>query len=195
MEENQPPNTPKPKPKRPLFITVLALLHIIGGGVFFLMAIIGIFFPDYSHVSTFLLDDYLLQLGQTSWVLSAVYLVSSSLGFISGIGMLLGSKWFGWYLGTLYYAYNLFRNFNVFFLAGNVFQFLPHEILSTVQNPEYYFYQTILRIVIYSVIYIYFFTKNIEKYFKMDTDKKFIIIAVQFIFCIAISALLARFGG
>lgn len=183
------------KRKRPLFITVLALLQIVVGGAFFFLAIISIFFPDYAPVSTLLFQDYPSELSEMSWFISFVYLVSSSLSFISGIGMWVGSKWWGWHLGTLYNAYNLFRNFNVLFFKNNFFLFLPYEIIHVLQGPNYFYYESIIRIALFGVIYIYFFSRNITKYFNIDPERNSLVILVHFLICIIITTILTAVSG
>lgn len=177
----------KTKRKRPIFITVLSLLHIIGGAFFFFLAVISVFLPEYSATLTSFFGGNVLNPGETSWVLSFFYLLASSLGLSSGIGMIIGAKW-GWYLGTFYYAYNLFRNFNGLFLISNIISLLPHEILTTIPQPEYEFYKHLMRILIYAVIYVVFFTKFVGRYFRINPERKYIVVIIQFFICIILAS-------
>lgn len=190
MNENKSlKSSPIRENKRPIFITILALLHIIGGGFFLVLAIMSFFPAGRFSLLDFFFSD-LLNLSGSPLVFSVAYLAASALGFVSGLGMFFGLKW-GWYLGTFYYAYNIFRNVNAIFLISNVIPILPHEVLTSVPDPRYESMKYIIRILIYSLIYGLFFLPQIKRYFSLNpVYSRYFLILAQFLICVVLASML-----
>ena len=137
--------------KRPLGITILAILNIAGGIILFVGQVLMIGFLD-----------ELPSLGISSPAAMISVAVLAILALVSGIGMWLGRSW-GWWLGAFYYVYGIVRNLNgVISLSG-----FSDEFGAPSQGIETYYIRFGARVVFYSLILVYLFRGNILEHFGL----------------------------
>lgn len=133
--------------KKPIGITILSILALISGVLIVSQAM---------HARNF---NALL-------VVSVLFV--GILAISSGIGMLLGKRW-GWWLGTFYYVYAILRYLNTIF-AGFRIAVQSQNSIPEIGNhiTEYG-----IRIVIHSLILLYFFKDDVKEYFNVSHYSKF----------------------
>lgn len=138
--------------KRPVFITIIAILSVISG-----ISILIIQFA--SNFGSRLNGIY------SQFELTAIVLVFSFLALvyiISGIGILLRKKW-GWFFGGYMYAFNICR-----YIIGVVSAYVLYpEIAKSSKVTE-----VVGRVIISSLVLMYFFSDGILEYFDLDITKK-----------------------
>lgn len=138
--------------KRPTGITILSILALTGGIGMILTQII--FHSNLYDLST--------DLGISSIVLFLSVLSLGLLSISSGIGMWLGKKW-GWWLGTFYYVYAVLRYVNSIITITNTSDHLEYSA----HGIENYIIKHMVRIVIHTLIFLYFFKDNVMEYFNL----------------------------
>ncbi|MEW6104542.1 MAG: hypothetical protein AB1630_12135, partial [bacterium] len=154
--------------QRPLGITIFSIIYIlVGMGIFIIQILFGKKMGDVSS----------LGISQLAFTISITFL--GLLSFASGIGMWLGKKW-GWWLGAFYCVYGVLRQVNVIImLPGIIAQFGEPQ-----QGIEYYWIKYAGRILCYSLLFLYFFKRNVREYFDLEEYPKkkaiFILIGVAF---------------
>jgi hypothetical protein len=87
--------------------------------------------------------------------------------------MWLGKTW-GWWLGTFYYVYSIFRNANALITIPA----LVEQFGEPTRGAEYYYVKHGTRIIIHFFLILYFYKGNVVNYFnlgeypkwKVDTD-------------------------
>jgi hypothetical protein len=139
--------------KRPVGITILAVLYIIGGvGIFAVQLFMG---GAISQVFD------LFGISSMLAVVAILFLGGSALA--AGVGMLLGKKW-AWWLGAFYLMYAVARNINAIIMIPT--------LLEQFGTPEAgvakYYIKHGGRIIIHSLLVLYFFKSNVEAYFQVE---------------------------
>ena len=143
---------------RPIGISILSVLYIIGG-----IGTLGIT----------ILNIQVLMGGTASQVfdkleVSSIYAVISILflgilGLAGGIGMWCGKKW-GWWLGAFCLMYSVARNINALIMLP----ILAEQFGAPEAGLAKYYIKHGGRIVINSLFVLYFFKSNVEAYFQVE---------------------------
>lgn len=165
---------------RPKGVSILGWLHLIGG-------LLGVLFMAFFSMHPALKEttEGLREFGLAPWfvLLSILFLFTIGLG--SGIGMLRGKKW-GWYLGSFYYVYSVIRNVTALWTISALSTELEGELDSMNRGVEYYYAKHILRVLLHSAIYLYFFRSNVRVFFGTETIKMTSLILSQVGICLVI---------
>jgi hypothetical protein len=143
--------------KRPIGISILAVLGILGGIAILVMQIFTAKHYDtaaeYSGVSAISMLVNLTILG--IW------------GLLSGIGMWIGKKW-GWWLGATYISYSVLRNANALLTISEIVAQNPDQSIDATK----YYIKHIGRVIIHSFIACYYFKANVLEFFGFPTERK-----------------------
>lgn len=143
--------------KRPIGITILSILVLVGG--------IGIILTQIKFYAN--LNELSTELGISliAFFVSVLFLIVLSIG--SGIGMWLGKKW-GWWLGAFYYVHAILRY--VYALITAII--MNEQLKDTSRSAEYYLITYMGRIVIHALILRYYFKDNVMEYFNISSYSK-----------------------
>ncbi len=87
---------------RPVGVSILAVLHFIGGILLF-----GVQFLMFANLNA--MEESLRTIGIPPALLIVAVMFLAALAIASGVGMWIGTKW-GWWLAAFYYVYSIFRN-------------------------------------------------------------------------------------
>ena len=137
--------------KRPVGVSILAVLHVMGG--------VGLLAVQVAYRRG--LGDAAAELGFSQLHLLFSVVLLGVLGVVSGLGMWLGRRW-GWWLAVFSYAYAVLR-------AGNVL------LILTQVGPELGVQQAEMtrhaikfggRIALNSLLIVYFCRPAVRKFFK-----------------------------
>lgn len=136
--------------KRPVGISILALLYFVGG-----IGILGLQIVFHRQLA-----DGLGSIGASVVVAYVGIFFLAAIGIAAGIGMWLGKTW-GWWLGAFYLTYSVARSISALFsLPG---------LIEAVGEPSggagRHYFKFGGRIVVHSLICWYFFTPKVEGYF------------------------------
>lgn len=149
--------------KRPVGISILAILHIVGGG----LSCIYVLFLIVLFSSNLETQQVFNNLGD-----SLSLLPPAILAVISGIGMWKGRRW-GWYLGLFYYVYSIVRNLIPFFTLRLLMNSIPYEeVANLIPGPAYYYMKYGMGIIVHLLIYLYFFKDDVRTFFQLRLSKK-----------------------
>ncbi len=135
---------------RPLGITILSILFIIGG----------------SGMLILFLSTQKIDIKSVASLSSTVMFNGVLLGvwaLVAGIGMWFGKKW-GWWLGATYLSYSVFRNINVLFTIFTMLGEFPIETRHIVKPLG--------RVLIHASICTYCFKDAILEFFGFSTERK-----------------------
>jgi len=168
--------------KRPVWVSVLAVLHFVGGFVY-----LGTQFIFLANLNV--IEPTLHTFGMTSGLMIFALMVLAILSIASGIGMWIGVKW-GWWLGAFYYIYSIFRNASAVLMVISMTNVL--EVGS--REPEYYLIKHSGRIVLHFLIFLYFFKGNVLEFFHLEGLSKPKAIGIMVGICIVISAVVSAIG-
>jgi len=161
--------------ERPKGITILGWLHLIGGAlmpiaIVFLAVAMNRYPEGASSLARFGFPQFLIYFGMV---------IIGALCLSSGIGMLKGKQW-GWYLGSFYYVYSILKDTNALLLIPSMMSKLtPEEIEGMSWGPNYYMSKYGIRIVIYLLLYLYFYKKNVLQFFRLAEKPKWKAILAQ----------------
>ena len=108
--------------KRPIGISILAGLHIIGSII--VAVIFLLYIPLLQNRPEF--NKVVPLLGISPATLFIVIGFVLALACASGIGMWMGKKW-GWFLGSFYYAYFIITNINALIMIPVIFETFGDE--------------------------------------------------------------------
>lgn len=165
--------------KRPIGTSIIAILHISGG-------FLGIIFMIFMSVKVYYLPETLEKINilglPPSLLIIAIFFVLV-LALASGIGMWTGKKW-GWFLGSFYYMYSIVRNSTALITIPMMINSMPpEEVAEMSRGPSYYYIKHGLKIIIHSLIFLYFFKSNVIDFFTMNEYKKWKPILIQLSIC------------
>ncbi|EMI47185.1 putative membrane protein [Rhodopirellula sp. SWK7] len=152
-------NAPRPT-ERPVGVSVLAVLHILGGLVLF-----GVQFLMFARLDS--MEESLRAMGIPPVLVIVGVMFLSVLTIASGIGMWMGTRW-GWWLAAFYYVYGVLRNASALYTVVS----MADQLEGTARGPEFYMIKHSVRIVIQSLLLMYFFKGNVLDYFDLSTLKK-----------------------
>lgn len=172
--ERGAPERERLKPDRPLGVSILAVLHLIGG--------IGLFFAQFLLWSRLdAMQQPMETIGIPPVVLLAGVMFLSLLALASGIGLWTGARW-GWWAAAFYYVYGIFRNGAALLTLA---QFAEHLEGGT-RGPEYYFIKHAGRIVVHGLILLYLMKGNVLEFFGQESLSKAKALALLVSICTAI---------
>lgn len=163
---------------RPLGISILAVLHMVIGGlavfgqVYFVVAVNAS--PQASNAIT---------IGPA--LLFASQMVMSVIMLASAIGMWTGAKW-GWWLGAFNYVHSVFQGIVAMLTVG----LLTGGLETVTRNPEYSLVRQSLRMGVCALITVYFFQGNVLEYFghkELGKLKAFgILVGISLVLAVAV---------
>lgn len=169
------------KEGRPVGITILMILHMLGGMALLILTIVFSVFDLPAEATSAFAD---IGFSKVMLILGVFFL--TVLGMASAIGMSIGAKW-GWWLGAFYYIYSLFRNasaiLTIYALSDQI------DLEGADRGPSYYYFKHGLRILIHLLIFCYFFKENVLEFFEMKGLNKKRAVAIMTGVCIAITTL------
>lgn len=146
--------------ERPIGVTILAVLHLIGG---FLLAVLQV--SMLVHYDRF--AQALDETGIAPWLVIIGALLIAVLGFVCGLAMLAGVRW-GWWCATFYYMHGVARNANAFVMVA----VLSEGIEDPARGATYYYVKFGGRVLVHSLLFLYFFKPNVWEYFGMEGQSK-----------------------
>jgi hypothetical protein len=160
--------------QRPPGITLLAVLHVIGG---ILLAVLQ--FALIAKLDEMEEPLRVVGLSPVLLVIGSAFLALIGIG--AAVGMWLGRKW-GWWLGAFYYVYGVARNASALLTLGA----LDHDLESSARGPEYYYFKHVGRIIVHLLILLYFFKGNVMAYFGLSELSKWKAVSIMVAASIAI---------
>ena len=169
--------------KRPKGISILSILHLIGGvsGALLIAPVVAEFnqSPEASQIFN------AMGIPPLSILINIILILTIALA--SGIGMWNGKKW-GWYLGSFYYLYSVFRNAGALISIPRLCsQIPPQEMETLAHQPSYYYAKHATRVVVHFLLYLYFFKGNVRDFFAVSEQKKWKPVIIELGTCLAIS--------
>lgn len=168
---------------RPTGISILAVLHIVGGVLGFMVTMFLVVQFGRNQEA----QQALTALGLPPALLIAAIVFIFGLAIASGIGMWKGRKW-GWYLGSLYYMYSVVRNANALITIPMLINSIPPEELAGARHgPSYYYVKHGGRVLVHFLLYLYFFKSNVREFFSLAEQKKWKPVLAGLSLCIAIA--------
>lgn len=170
------------KPDRPVGVSILAVLHIIGGGLLLIAQFVMI-----ANLNA--MQEPLESIGIPPALLIVGVMFLCVVTLASGVGMWLGTRW-GWWLMAFYYVYGILRNAMAIVTVG----MLADQLEGAARGPEYYVVKHGMRVVIQAMILCYCFKANVVEYFDLRDVSKLKALAILSGICIAIAVLTAALG-
>lgn len=161
---------------RPVGVSILAVLHFIGGILLF-----GAQFLLFANLRA--MDESLRSFGIPPALLIIGVMFLAILAIASAVGMWTGTKW-GWWLAAFYYVYSIFRNGSALLTVVA----LADQLEGGSRGPEYYMIKYGGRVVVHLLLFLYFFKANVLEYFGMETLSKLKAVGILVGICIAILA-------
>lgn len=140
---------------RPIGVTLLALLHIVGGLIGGLMVLLAFLTRNISDFSASIL-------GIPMWLAVIPLIVAMTLGFIAGFGLWSGRAW-GWWMAVIYYTYSIMRNAGTVLLA----LMLTQGQESATIDVHRFVYKHGGRVLIDTLIMLYLFRRSILDFFDL----------------------------
>lgn len=147
--------------KRPIGISILCILNFLGGvGGLVGILVMQVFFGN-------LLEQLSDLLGVSSTFITIYLVFLMSLSIISAIGMWIRKRW-GWWLAASYYPYAVVRTgYHIFIVLG-----MSEQLVNSSRGVNYYLTMDIIKIIIGSIVFLYFFKNTVRKYFKLTNISK-----------------------
>lgn len=147
------------KPRMPVGLKILVALQIIGGtGLLYIFAS-KMFWNELPAVE------------RDSGFSGIILVVSISflifLDFSAAIGAILRKKW-GWFFGAFYFAHSIMRYSNTILTAT----FIADELQATNDELLKVYFKYGGRIIVNSLVFLYFFKSNVLEYFDIISTKK-----------------------
>ena len=177
--------------KRPIGISILSWLHILGGAAG--AAIVVAFLPGMWNTPEALGVLNAIGIPPALLLLAIVFLLI--LACLSGVGMWMGKRW-GWFLGSFYYAYSVVRNIIALAaIPGLLGALSSEELAEATHGPGYYYAKHGTRVVVHALLYLYFFKSNVRAYFGFRNRRRWLPAIVQIVICIAIVASFSLTAG
>lgn len=167
---------------RPVGVSILAVLHLLGGVVLF-----GMQFWLYAKLGD--LEGALRSIGITPImvILGVMFLSVITIG--SGVGIWIGAKW-GWWLASFYYIYSVFRN------ASTILAVLAmsDQLQGEDRGVAYYIIKHGGRIVVHSLLFMYFFKSNVLAFFGLENLSKAKAVGILISICIGFMVVMSAIG-
>jgi hypothetical protein len=132
---------------RPVGVSILAVLHLIGGIGLFVVQLFLFLFANVAAIEESLRG---IGLPPALFVIGVMFL--SVLTIASAIGMWLGTRW-GWWVASFYYVYGIARNASALVTIVSV----ADQVTGASRGPEYYLFKHSVRIVVHILILLYLF--------------------------------------
>lgn len=167
---------------RPTGVSILAALHLVGGGLLF-----GVQFLMFANLEA--MEESLRSIGIPPVLLIVGVMFLAILAIASGVGMWLGTKW-GWWLASFYYVYSIFRNGSALFTVIA----MADQLEGGSRGPEYYLFKHGIRIVVHFLLLLYFFKGNVIEYFGLATLSKGKAVGILVGICSAITLAMSVIG-
>ncbi len=143
---------------RPIGISILSVLYIIGG-----IGGLGITILNIQALMGDTASQTFDKLGVSSIYVVISFLFLGILVLAGGIGMWCGKKW-GWWLGALYLMYSVARNIDALIMIPIVAERFSIPEAGLAQ----YYIKHGGRIVINLLFVLYFFKSSVEAYFQVE---------------------------
>jgi hypothetical protein len=179
FSEQSVDGSPEPPGERPIGVSILAVLHLIGGALVFA-------FEIFAFANRGTLVNGLEEIGIPPIVLFVALTFVAVLILASGVGMWLGTKW-GWWLASFYYAHTVLRNAFAVLTALAT----SESIEGTKRTLEYYLIRYGMRLVVSALLLAYLFKGNVLSFFGLRRISKLKALGVLFGLGIAINVLLS----
>lgn len=138
--------------KRPVGVTILAVLNLLGGLALLLM----------QTILWNKLGEGLQSIGISSAVGFAALVFLGVLGVSAGIGMLTGKRW-GWWVGAFCLCYSVARNLNALIMIPS----LVEQHGAPDASVAKFYVKFAGRAIINSLLALYFFKANVVEYFRV----------------------------
>jgi hypothetical protein len=173
--------------QRPIGVTLLSILAILGGIGFVGLGALTTFFllsTDEPRV----IAERLATIGipLPLLIVGLAFLIVLSIG--SGAGMWVGERW-GWYLATFGYAYAIVRNLNAIWITHGIFSSLtPADMAAMPHGLGYYYFKFSARVVIAALILLYLFKINVREFFQVRDLPAWKVLAFEAVACSVIVA-------
>lgn len=159
---------------RPVGVSILAVLHLVGG-----VLLLGAQFMLIANMQE--MDESLRFAGIPPMLLIGGVMFLAILTIASGVGMRMGTKW-GWWLAAFYYTYSVFRNGSALMTIISV----ADQLEGADRGPEYYMIKHGVRLIISLLLLMYFFKGNVLDFFGLARINKIKAIAILVGICVAI---------
>ena len=173
---------PRRQTARPVGVSILSVLHFIGGVLLF-----GAQFLMFANLGA--MEESLRSIGIPPALVIIGVMFLAILMIASGVGMWIGTKW-GWWLASFYYVYSVFRNGSALFTVIA----MADELENSNRGPEYYLIKHGGRIVIHFLLILYFFKGSVLAFFGLETLSKGKAVGILVGFCIAMTVAMSAIG-
>ncbi|MEQ8788655.1 MAG: hypothetical protein RIC55_20260 [Pirellulaceae bacterium] len=176
--ETPPPNSDRQRitVNRPIGVTILAVLHLLGGALLFVSQFLLL-----ANLDT--LDESFQAIGISPVLVLGGLMLLACLATASGVGMWIGAKW-GWWLASFYYVYSVFRNAS----AMMTIVAMTNSLAAIGLGPEEYLLKHAGRMLIHFLLLLYFFKSNVLYYFGLEQFNKAKAIGILVGICLGIAA-------
>jgi hypothetical protein len=171
---------------RPIGITLLSILALIGGIGMVALIAFGAFFLIRGDDRAKEMVEAMATIGLPLPLVAGGVVFLAILAIASGIGMLSGTKW-GWYLGSFWYAYAIIRNLSALATVYGLSHAMPpDELASSSRTPGYYYTKYAIRLLISFLLYVYFFKANVREYFGLTGASRWKPVVTEIGICVII---------
>lgn len=175
--------------ERPVGISILSILHVFGGALLLAFVAVGLILRTDTKFT-----ESLAAVGIPLPLLLFAFGFLAILNIVSGVAMWRGATW-GWYLGSFYCAYAIFRNVNALITVADVFQSVSAGgPPAPGHGAGYYYAKYGARLLVSALLYAYFFKRNVREYFGLQQTRRWLAFVVQFAICIGIALALTAWA-
>lgn len=170
---------------RSLGVMLLTILNLLGGILLAGMLIFGAFFFRWEEHRE-QIKQVLEAFGVPLWLVIASFIFLAVLALMAGIEMWRGSRW-GWRLGSFGYAYAILCAANGLLFVHQFASTMPPEELAAMPGGIGRQYTKFAgRLVVSTLLYLYFFKKNVREYFGLGQANPWKAVGWQFGACAAL---------
>lgn len=163
---------------RPVGVSILAVLHLIGGVL--LLGTQVFLLANLDRVS-----EGMNAVGIPPILLIVGVMLLAGISLASGIGMWLGTRW-GWWCATFYYVYSIAINANALLMLSGFADALEDRS----RGPGYYYAKFGGRVIIHFLVLLYCFKSNVVEYFGMHDVHKGKVVGILIAITAAVFGLL-----